>query len=248
MDNNKTLAMVNGAAIRESDVLEAIAGMGAQAQQYSTPEGQQIILEQLIAQKLFLADAKRNMMEYEPAFKQELARVKDDLLYRYAVSKALSNVKVTEAEIKKFYDDNPDQFAAQPVASASHILVSTEKQANELLEQINAGEITFEDAARRFSSCPSSANGGSLGDFGRGQMVPEFDEACFSMQPGEIKGPVKTQFGYHIIRLDSLKTSETVSFNEARDAIESHLMNEKRQKAFTSKVNQLKIMFPVDRG
>lgn len=248
MDNNQTLAMVNGMAIKQSDVLEAISGMGAQAQQYATPEGQKMILEELIAQKLFLADAKRNMLEYEPAFKQQLARVKEDLLYQYAVSKTLQNVRVNEADIRKFFDENPDQFAAQPVAAASHILVDSEAECKEILEKIQAGEIAFEDAAKQYSSCPSAQNGGSLGDFGRGQMVPEFDQAVFSMEEGELRGPVKTQFGYHIIRLDALKTSEAAKFEDVKEAIESHLLNEKRRAAYASKVNQLKIMFPVDRG
>jgi len=247
MENSKVLAVVSGAAITENDVAQMMADLGPKAQQYANPQGRAMILEQLIIKKLFLADAKRNMMEYDPGFKAELARVKEALLFQFAVGKSLEKVTVTEDEARKFFDENPEQFAGQKTVTASHILVSDEEKANELLAQINAGEITFEDAARQNSSCPSGARGGSLGEFGRGQMVKEFDEACFEMEVGELRGPIKTQFGYHIIRLDGKNAAEPMKFAEVKDAIREHLLNEKRSQAYKSKVNQLKIMYPVSR-
>lgn len=88
--------------------------------------------------------------------------------------------------------------------NASHILVKTEGDAKEVLYDINHGN-SFEDVAREKSSCPSAKEGGSLGWFGRGQMVKEFENACFSAKKGDIIGPVKTQFGYHIIRVNDIK-------------------------------------------
>ena len=85
-------------------------------------------------------------------------------------------------------------------ASARHILVDSESKANELKEQI-AGGAEFGDLAREHSSCPSGAKGGELGEFGRGAMVPEFDEVVFSAPVGEVQGPVKTQFGYHLLEV-----------------------------------------------
>ncbi len=87
--------------------------------------------------------------------------------------------------------------------SASHILVKTESQALDLLKKIVANEISFENAAKNFSFCPSKKNGGSLGTFGRGQMVPEFDAVCFDERNkvGDIVGPIKTQFGFHLIKI-----------------------------------------------
>ncbi|MBQ7398669.1 MAG: peptidylprolyl isomerase [Clostridia bacterium] len=206
-----------------------------------------MILEELIAQKLLLLDATRNLFEREPAFKEQLARVKEDLLINYAVGKVVSGVRVTDDEAKKFFDENPDQFMGQETVSASHILVDSEEKANELLAKITAGEISFEDAARENSSCPSSREGGSLGEFGRGQMVPEFDSACFSMEVGEVRGPVQTQFGYHLIRLDGKKAAEPLHFGDVREAITRQLTMEKQQAAYRSKINQLKILYPVER-
>ena len=142
----------------------------------------------------------------------------------------------------------PDiQFMGEEQVSASHILVDSEDKANELLAKINAGEITFEDAARENSSCPSSQRGGSLGEFGRGQMVPEFDSACFEMEVGEVRGPVQTQFGYHLIRLDAKKAAEPMHFGDVREMLVRQLTMEKQQAAYRSKINQLKILYPVER-
>lgn len=245
-NNNRAVAMVAGQPITEMELQEAIAQMSARGRNYNTPEGRKAILDQLIAQKLFLIDAKKTMLEYDPQFKAQLAKVKDDLLFQFAVSKTLEKVKVTDEEIKTFYDNNPDQFQGQPTVAASHILVDSEEQANELLGKIQSGEMKFEDAAVEFSTCPSAGRGGSLGEFGRGQMVPEFDEACFSMQVGELRGPIKTQFGYHLIRLDAANEAQPVKLEEVKENIREHLMTEKGHKAYQTRINQLKLMYPVD--
>ncbi|MBQ9161926.1 MAG: peptidylprolyl isomerase [Clostridia bacterium] len=165
----------------------------------------------------------------------------------YAIAKTVQNVKLSEDEVRAYYNENADEFAGQETVNASHILVDSEDKANEILAKINAGEITFEDAAREFSSCPSKANGGNLGDFGRGQMVPEFDTACFGMQVGELSGPVKTQFGYHLIKLNAQNEAKPLSYNEVRDQLYAKLYQEKQQAAYQSKINQLKILYPVDK-
>ena len=131
--------------------------------------------------------------------------------------------------------------------NASHILVDSEEKANELLAKINAGEVSFEDAARENSSCPSSENGGNLGEFTKGQMVPEFDEAVFAMGVGEIAGPVKTQFGYHLIKLNAKNEAKVYDFEEIKDQLKDMVMKDKQQKAYQSKLNQLKILYPVDK-
>ncbi|MBQ2955184.1 MAG: peptidylprolyl isomerase [Clostridia bacterium] len=169
------------------------------------------------------------------------------MLVQYSINKAVSNVKVTDEEVRKFFDDNPAQFAGQPTVAASHILVDSEELAAEIMNKINAGEISFEDAAKEYSSCPSKEQGGSLGEFGRGQMVPEFDQACFEMEEGELRGPVKTQFGYHLIRLDAKNDGESLSFDMVSEQIRDHLMAERQQKAYQSRINQLKILYPVER-
>lgn len=241
------LASVNGKPITEEDVNRFMAALGRNAQAYNNPQGRAAILEQLIAQRLFLLDAQRNLLEREQAFKDQLAAVKEQLLMEYAIGKCVEGVRVTEEEAKAFYDENPDKFRGEETVNASHILVDTEEKAAELLAAITAGEITFEDAARDNSTCPSSAEGGNLGDFGRGQMVPEFDTACFEMEIGEVRGPVKTQFGYHLIRLNAKNAAEPIAYRDIRPQILQQLTQEKQQAAYASKINQLKIMYPVDK-
>ncbi len=244
--NGKVLAVVGGRLITDADVDRALMGMGQRGQQYNNPQGRQMLLEQLIHKELILMDARKNLMEHEADFRQQLEQVKTELLANYYVEKLLRQVRVTEAELKAYYDEHPEEFQGEESVSASHILVDSEERAKELLAQIQAGETTFEDAAKNFSSCPSGQNGGSLGQFGHGQMVPEFDEACFSMEAGQVAGPVKTQFGYHLIRLDEKRPAQPITFAEAKATLEQKLMAEAQQKAYQSKMNQLKILYPVD--
>ena len=244
---SRVLANVNGKPITEEDVNRFIMAMGRNGQAYNNPQGRAAVLEQLIAQRLFLLDAQRNLFEREQAFKDQLAAVKEQLLMEYAIGKCVESVRITEEEVRGYYDTHKDEMSEGETVNASHILVDSEDKASEILAAINAGEISFEDAAREHSSCPSSAQGGNLGDFGRGQMVPEFDQACFEMEEGEVRGPVKTQFGYHLIRLNKKNPAETLSYNDVRAQLYEQLTREKQQAAYQSKINQLKIMYPVDK-
>ncbi len=247
MDSLKVLAKVNGAAITAADIDAEILALGQRGQEYNTPQGREMLLEQLINKKLFLADAAKNLYEYDPVFKAELQKIKEDLLANFAISKAVENIMVTDEDAKKFYEENKGDLVSGETVSASHILVDSEEKANELLSDINDGKISFADAAKANSSCPSSQNGGTLGEFGRGQMVPEFDQAVFSMEVGEVRGPVKTQFGYHLIKLDSKNEAKTMEYDQIAEQIKAKLMTDKQQAAYKSKINQLKILYPVDK-
>ena len=244
---NKVLATVNGIAITENEVNEIITGLGPRGQAYNNPEGRQAVLGQLIASKLLLIEARANLYETEPAFKAELARVRENLLISYATDKAVSGVSVSDAEVEEYYNANKQRFVGEESVNASHILVSDEATALALLAKIKAGEISFEQAAMENSSCPSGQNGGNLGNFGKGQMVPEFDVAVFAMEVGEIsEAPVQTQFGYHLIKLNSKNESTKAPFAEVKEAIRDMLSSENQKKAYQSKINQLKILYPVD--
>jgi peptidyl-prolyl cis-trans isomerase C len=245
---NKILANVGGTPIYESDIDDFIATLGKQGASYNNPEGRKMVLGQLIDSKLLLLDARRNLLETEAAFRQQLARLKDNLLVNYAADKVISAVSLaTDEDAQKFYDENTDKFVGQETVNASHILVDSEEKALSVYEQICSGNKSFEEAAREYSSCPSGQSGGSLGDFGRGQMVPEFEAAAFSMQVGEVTAqPVKTQFGYHLIKLNSKTAAEPTPFADVKEPIKNMLTGEKQKKAFESKINQLKIMYPVD--
>jgi peptidyl-prolyl cis-trans isomerase C len=244
---NKILATVGGMPITEEEVNEFLANLGPRGQAYNNPEGRKAVLEQLVSNKLLLLDAKRNLLEADPVFKAELAKVRDNLLVSFAAEKAFASVSVSDKDAEDYYENNKERFVSEESVNASHILVDSEEKALEILAKIKAGEISFEDAARENSSCPSGQNGGNLGDFGRGQMVPEFDVAVFEMEVGEIsESPVKTQFGYHLIKLNAKNAAETLPFAEIAPEIKDALLQEKRRAAYESKINQLKILYPVD--
>ena len=245
--NAKVLAKVGALTVTEAEVEEFLASLGQRGQMYNNPEGRKMLLEQLIGNKLLLQDARRNLLEADPKFKAELNRVKENLLVSFAAEKAFSAVSVSDKEAEEYYESNKERFMGEETVNASHILVDTEEKALQILAEIKSGEISFEDAARNNSSCPSGGRGGNLGDFGRGQMVPEFDAAVFAMEVGEIsEAPVATQFGYHLIKLNSKKDAELMPFSELAGEIKEALLQEKRHKAYESKINQLKILYPVD--
>ena len=244
---SKILATVNGIAITEDEVNELIAALGPRGQSYNNPEGRKAVLSQVIASKLMLIDARANLYETEPAFKAELARLRENLLISYATEKAVSSVSVSDKEVEDYYETHKGRFMNDETVNASHILVESEELALELLGKIKSGEMTFEDAAKQHSTCPSGQNGGNLGDFGKGQMVPEFDVAVFAMEVGEISdAPVKTQFGYHIIKLNAKNPAENIPLSEIAGEIKEAMLSEKRREAYERKLNQLRILYPVE--
>ncbi len=244
--NEKILAKVGTQVVTEADLAAMMQALGPRAEQYNNPEGRRALVEELVAQKLFLLDAQKNLLEAEKSFQEQLKRAKESLLTEYAIRKTIERVEVKEEEVRAFYDENLDKFTQGETVNASHILVETEEEAARIAADIKAGTLTFEEAAAQYSSCPSKEAGGNLGEFGRGQMVPEFEEAAFALEVGVVSDPVKTQFGYHIIRTNARGEAKPIAYNEARESIYRKLMADKQQAAYRSRVNQLKIMFPVD--
>jgi peptidyl-prolyl cis-trans isomerase C len=163
---------------------------------------------------------------------------RDMVISNFVEKTIYPKVTVTEADAKKFYDDNPDKFTKPEAVKASHILLGTDqkssdedkKKAKEKAEKLRkelAGGADFATLAKANSTCPSSQQGGDLGSFGKGQMVPAFEKAAFALKPGEISDVVETQFGYHIIKLTEKKGAEKVEFKEALPRIEDYLKNQK---------------------
>jgi peptidyl-prolyl cis-trans isomerase C len=173
---------------------------------------------------------------------------------KFLESKVGATVQVTEEEAQKYYDENPDDFKMPEQVRASHILISTRatdpnadpnqvkaqarEKAEKLLKQVKEGA-DFATVAKENSVCPSAAQGGELPPFGRGQMVPPFEEAAFTLKVGEISELVETQFGYHIIKVAEHQDPNTVTFATAKDRIMERLKNEKMQDAFGSYIEAL---------
>lgn len=246
--SEKILASVggaNGLTVTEAEVQALLQSLGPRGERYASPEGQRALIEELVAQKLFLLDARKQLLEAQPEFRARLQQVKDQLLTEYAIKKTIERADVKEEEVRAFYDENVDKFTQPEQINASHILVESEEEALRIAEEIAGGK-TFEAAAAEYSSCPSKDAGGNLGEFGRGQMVPEFEEAAFALEIGTVSAPVKTQFGYHLIRVNAKTEPKPISYNEARQSIYERLIAERQQAAYRSRVSQLKIVYPVD--
>lgn len=177
---------------------------------------------------------------------------KDLVISNYIQSSIVPKAEVTEADARKFYDDNLEKYFKKPEsARASHILIGVEQGASEeerkkakekaetLLKRIKAGE-DFAAIAKTESSCPSSAQGGDLGNFTRGQMVPAFETAAFALKPGEVSEVVETQFGYHIVKLTAKEEAKTESFEDVKPKIMEFLKQEKVQKGISDQIDTLK--------
>ena len=246
MTEQKLVAKVNDKVISREDVLKFLNDMGPQmAMQFQSPEGIKRVIEEMVNQELLYSDAKDTDMENEPAFKEVLEATKTNLLKGYAFNKIVEDIKIDEDELKMFFEENKNLFSQQESIKASHILVEDKDKSELVLSKINDG-MDFEEAAKEYSTCPSKEAGGSLGEFGRGQMVPEFEEAAFNMEEGTISQPIKTQFGYHLIRLDEKNAENEVDFDQVKADVEKQLLARKQEEKYIEKISSLKEKYPVE--
>ena len=176
---------------------------------------------------------------------------KDIVISNFIEKKIAANITVSDDEVKKFYDENRDQLNEEPQVKASHILIGVDaaapaeekkkarEKAEALLKEIRGGK-DFAAAAKENSTCPSKEQGGDLGYFGKGQMVPQFEQAAFAMKIGDVSEVVETQFGYHIIKLTDRKDGAAPKLEELKEKIATFLKGQKTQKAVFDYVTNLR--------
>lgn len=243
--DNKLLAIVDGREIKESDVTNLLRQLGPNANRFQGPQGHTQLVDELVTQELFYSEAVATGMDNEEGYLSAVEEMKKSLLQQYALNKLLANVTVTEEEARAYFEANKNMFLNGPKARASHILVSNEESAQKILAEINEG-LDFAEAAQKYSSCPSGQAGGDLGEFGPGQMVPEFDAAVFSMKAGEMSAPIQTQFGFHIIKVVSITDGADVNFEDVASQVEQYAVNAKRQEIYTAKQTDLKTKYAIE--
>lgn len=180
---------------------------------------------------------RNNETQYKKALKDRgldektLVKIlKDRLTFQKLMEKLFEeNIKITEEDLKKAYESKIFQFTQEESVEAQHILVKNEKLANELYSRLQKGE-DFDTLAQKYSEDPGSkSNGGRLGYFQKGMMVPEFEKTAWSLKLNEISKPVKTQFGFHIIKKIGYKPKSVVSYKDAKPIVESDLKEEKKR-------------------
>lgn len=236
MSENKLLAEVNGKKIYEDDVFHLLAGI-EDKQRFNSKEGFNILTDELVNQELILQNAKENNYDQEEEFIERLEEVKNDMLKNYAMHKIFNEVTINDDEVLDYYNKNKDTLFSPTTYKASHILVEEEKEANKILDEIANG-LDFSEAAKKYSIDPSKDNGGSLGTFPKGVMVAEFQEGLDKLSIGEVSKPVKSQFGYHLIKLDDKNVNEQ-NFEDIKDNVRSTYEMIKRQEKYLELVNDL---------
>ena len=245
MTNQKVLATVEGREITENHVERLLASLGQQrAAQFNSTEGRNTLLNELITQELILVDAQNKSFDEDPDFQAELDIMKAELLKQYGMRKLFEDIEVSSEEAFEYYKAHRSDFKTQESIQAKHILVDDAEKAEQIYWDLKKG-LFFEEAAKQYSSCPSASVGGDLGNFSRGQMVPEFEEAAFKLEINEISKPVKSQFGYHIIKLVDRKKAGTSDFNEVEDQIKNILTGSKQNSKYVEESKRLRDSYTV---
>ncbi len=242
----KIIAIVDGREITEKHLAHLINTIGPdRMRQFQGEQGREQLVQELINQELFYSYALKNGYQDEQDYQEEVEIVKANLLKSYGIRKFLSEVSFEKAAVQAYYTANKAQFTEPATVKASHILVADEEKLSAVKADLSSGK-SFEEVAKAHSVCPSKENGGDLGFFGKGQMVPEFETAAFSMAVGDVSEPVKTQFGYHIIKLTDKKEARELSLAEVAPRIEQHLLHQAQNQAYTNKIADLKEEFKVE--
>lgn len=241
MSKQDILVTIGDAVITEADVDAFIANLPKEQQIYaSNPQFRKQCEEQIIAIHLYAKLGEELKLQETEQFQSIMANARRDILAQLAMAETLKDVTVTEDEVASYYSENGNQFSKGETVNAKHILVAEEEKCSEILESIVSGKTEFEAAAKEFSTCPSGAQGGDLGEFGRGQMVPEFEQAAFEAEIGHVVGPVKTQFGYHLIKVEKRTEAQVLPFDQVKDKIKMNLLQQKQNQVYLEKAEELR--------
>jgi peptidyl-prolyl cis-trans isomerase C len=225
----QNVAIVNGKAIPK-DRLEALAQQVARSGRPVTPDMQGQLREEVIAREIFTQEAQARGLDATDDYKTQLELTKQSILIRELFADVQKKNPVTDAEVKAEYD----KFAAANSGKeyrARHILVEKEDQAKDIIAKVKKGA-KFEDLAKKLSKDPGSgANGGDLDWANASSYVKEFAEALVGLTKGKMtETPVKSQFGYHVIRLDDVRDAQLPKFDDVKPQISQQLMQQKMAK------------------
>jgi len=244
--DNKVLAKVNGREITENDMQVAMSKFPAEKRgQFYSEEGKKQLLDHLISFELIYNDALEKGLEQDETYLSELETYKKEILTQVGITKILAGVTVTDQEVEDYYTANKANFKTEGAITAKHILVETEEKAAEIRTELENGK-DFAEAAEEYSMCPSKAEGGSLGQFSRGQMVPEFENAAYSLEVGVLSEPIRTQFGVHIIKVEGKQDDILKSFDEVKDSIKNNLLGERHNFKFLEYSESLKSKYYIE--
>lgn len=241
-DASTVVARVNGDEITLGHVIATVASLPPQYQQAEDDVLFDFVLEQLIQQQLL-------GQQQDGLNKQNALTLDNEKRSLQAVQTvaALTNDLVTEEAIQAAYDARFNDFAGEDEFDASHILVESEEEAKALKAQLDDGA-DFAELARENSTGPSGPNGGALGWFGKGQMVPEFEAAVIALEKGQVSDPVQTQFGWHLVKLNDKRKTEAPELDAVRDELAQTIQQDAIQARIDELTQQAQIERPALEG
>src|SRR5689334_4983817 len=244
--DNPVLAKVNGVEIRQSDVALAEEELGPSLAQMDPATKKDNVLAFLIDLKIVAKAAEDKKVEDSEEFKKRLAFARNRLLMDSLLASE-GKAATTDDAMKKVYEEASKQIAGEQEVRARHILVESEDDAKAIEAELKKGG-DFAELAKKKSKDPGSSDGGDLGFFTKDQMVPEFANVAFSLEPGKISDPVKTQFGWHIIKVEEKRNRKPPEFDQVKGQIETYVTR-KAQADYVAKLREgAKIERTADAG
>lgn len=249
-----TVVTVNGKNITDAEVQEVLM-QGTQGRFNQLPPEKKAelanrVVDGLISQELIYSDAKKTGVlksaEYKKELEAVLERVKMQLASKIWEKREFDKIKISDKDIEAYFKSHPEEFNEKEKVRASHILVKTESEAKALIKELKglkdgALSTKFAELAKSKSTGPSGPKGGDLGFFAKGQMVPAFNDAAFSMKKGTITTtPVKSQFGYHVILVTDKQAAKKLPLKEVKGFIQQKLQVETFKEKMAAKMEELK--------
>jgi peptidyl-prolyl cis-trans isomerase C len=234
-DPNPVLAKVNGSEIRQSDVALAEEELGPSLAQMDPATKKENVLSFLIDMKIVAKAAEAKKIEDRDDFKARLAFTRNRLLMDNLLS-VEGKAATTDEAMKKVYEDASKQISGEQEVHARHILVETEDEAKAIEDELKKGA-DFAELAKKKSKDPGASDGGDLGFFTKDQMVPEFSSVAFALEPGKISDPVKSQFGWHIIKVEEKRNRKAPDFEQVKAQIETYVTR-KAQADYVAKLRE----------
>jgi peptidyl-prolyl cis-trans isomerase C len=234
-EDNPVLAKVNGTEIRQSDVSLAEEELGPSLAQMDPATKKDNVLAFLIDMKIVSKAAEDKKLENSEEFKKRLAFTRSRLLMDSLLASE-GKAATTDEAMKKVYEEASKQITGEQEVHARHILVETEDEAKAIKAELDKGG-DFAELAKKKSKDPGASDGGDLGFFTKEQMVPEFSTVAFALEPGKISDPVKSQFGWHIIKVEEKRSRKAPDFEQVKSQIETYVTR-KAQADYVTKLRE----------
>lgn len=220
------VARVDGAEIRLSEVQEAMAGLPEEYRNAPPAMLFPLMVDQMVAQKAIVAAARAEGLANDPIIQRRMRRAEEVELQQAFIARAVAPL-ITDEALRVRYAAQAATRTGDEEVRARHILVPTEAEARAILAEARRPGVDFADLARRRGTGPGTQAGGDLGFFKREDMVPEFATAAFLLQPGQIaEAPVRSQFGWHVIKVEERRAAPPPSFEDARDTLRQQAVEE----------------------